>query len=358
MNYSFVDENDLLLGGGTIDYTQAVLALPQWRIFKDILKTEVKLDIKMYKNPCRKHNIKDCFFRVSEKNILTFVDFGDPQFPHRSCLDMYCHLTGLNLKQGLVALQTYYKDQSDENSKTTTLRFFSDSASETVEDEEDITNFRKYPILFKPRKYFTINDVIIWMKVGVPTSSLLEDSVYPVESFTIPNTDRTDFITITPRISTFAYNFKPRVKLYQPENPDKRFKWLSNCDENDIYFLDKLPEIGDKLIIQKSYKDGKCIRYNYGINYLIAFQNEGCKPSEHIILDLAKRFKKILVFFDNDETGERAALIITDYINSIVPNKAKAIKYPKKVKQKDVAQFYEERGKEATFQLLTKLEVI
>lgn len=45
-------------------------------------------------------------------------------------------------------------------------------------------------------------------------------------------------------------------------------------------------------------------------------------PSKEILLPIIERFKKVLIFFDNDQAGINASSKLKGLINSIYPDKA------------------------------------
>lgn len=116
----------------------------------------------------------------------------------------------------------------------------------------------------------------------------------------------------------FAYYFpdSKNVKLYKPFE-DKRYRFLSTCDQNDIfglqqaidYIFNYVIEEGinpPKLIITKSWKDMMAIRSNGYMS--IAFQNEGSFPDKSILFNKClDYYKDAYVLFDNDETGYKAS---------------------------------------------------
>lgn len=107
---------------------------------------------------------------------------------------------------------------------------------------------------------------------------------------------------------TIAYYFPitNHVKLYFPEQ--ERFRWYSNCGNEDIYGEHRLDEYfarnSDLIIITKSQKDRLILDYIYGYN-TVAPQNEGVEFEQ--ILPAIRKFKKSFILFDNDATGHAVA---------------------------------------------------
>ena len=91
-----------------------------------------------------------------------------------------------------------------------------------------------------------------------------------------------------------------KFKIYRPYNKVNE-KWLTNCTITDIQGYEQLPNSGDLLIITKSLKDVMTL---YSLGYTaIAVNSENTLIPKIIMSDIKKRFKKIIVFFDNDKSG-------------------------------------------------------
>ena len=105
------------------------------------------------------------------------------------------------------------------------------------------------------------------------------------------------------------------VKVYQPGKTIG--KWVSNCTVDDIGFYNRLPKNGDTLFICKSYKDAR-INLNLGFNATIWTQGEHFPIREKVIRELAQRFKRIYVYYDNDKAGITAALHLCQVANGIL----------------------------------------
>lgn len=113
-----------------------------------------------------------------------------------------------------------------------------------------------------------------------------------------------------------AYYFplSGHVKLYFIDSTI--FRWFTNCDNDDIYGVDKLQEYYERnpdiIVITKSQKDRLVLDYHYGIN-CIALQNEASFINRDT-LDMLAMFKKKIILFDNDKTGiDRSNLLCNMY---------------------------------------------
>lgn len=100
----------------------------------------------------------------------------------------------------------------------------------------------------------------------------------------------------------YAYKFDLGIyKLMSPFG-DKKFKWISNTSYSHVQGLAQLRTSGDLLILTKSLKDVMVLD-TLGYN-AVALQSEASKIPLEIFNNLRTRFKKIIIFYDNDTTGK------------------------------------------------------
>lgn len=105
-------------------------------------------------------------------------------------------------------------------------------------------------------------------------------------------------------IYAYAYDSVSSVKFLSPFEEKKR-KWYGNAGVDAIAGLKQLPESGELLIITKSHKDVMCLgKAGYSA---ISFQGETNKPDKKLLKKLEKRFKEIIILYDNDKDGIKAA---------------------------------------------------
>lgn len=93
-------------------------------------------------------------------------------------------------------------------------------------------------------------------------------------------------------------------KIYQPLE-DRTKKWFTNATKYDIQGDKQLPETGDQLYITSSHKDIIALR-KIG-KFAVAPSSESTPLDEDKIVEYKERFKKLTIFYDNDEPGIVAA---------------------------------------------------
>jgi hypothetical protein len=144
-----------------------------------------------------------------------------------------------------------------------------------------------------------------WLDYGITKETLEFFNVKPLKGFYI------DMNYIACKELTYAYCFgNYRYKILQP-NSD--FKWVSNTIKDDIQGFTQLPKLGDVLFITSSLKDVMTL-YETGYS-AIAPQSETANLNPYLIENLKNRFYRIVVLYDNDETGLREAQLLCEQYN-------------------------------------------
>ena len=297
-----------------------------------------------YISPCRNDENPDCRLEEIFDGTILFVDFGERGGKtHRNCfqlvMDSYrCTFqTALKIVCQQFGLSTYTEDYKPLKSKPKV----NNSSIETTPYQTMID--------YTTRDYDK-HDKKHWSQYLIYPHQLLEDGTSAVSEIHIDN--HKGLKSFKPFSPCYALNFKHHVKLYMPYN-NPRYKWITNCDENDIGNIDNLPRTGKEVIIQKSYKDHRVLRnLDFGLN-VIWTQNEGCIPHDSILLDLTLRFETITIFYDNDKAGRLAALKLRRVILNINPNaKVRFVYLPRRCNHKDPGEFISKEGRKDLQQTL------
>ena len=135
-------------------------------------------------------------------------------------------------------------------------------------------------------------------------------------------------------------------KLYWPNN--KKYKWLSNRDSSQLQGARMLPKSGgDLIIIQKSLKDVMLL-YEFGIPS-VAPNSENVFLSDEKLMKLKSKFKRIIVWYDNDAPGKA-------YLEKIKKEHPELDYFyiPEDFKEKDFSDFYKKYGKDEATKFLNK----
>ena len=291
-------------------------------------------------SPFRKDNQAGCWFEYY-KDKLRFVDFGDVKH-HRDCFNAIQDTYNVNLQKACELIYNFFEFGIIPDKG---VNFISERKNRIF---KNITKKNNFDILYKKR-VFNTQDKLFWQPYGIKRQQLVEDNIFPIIWYKTKGFNPTDFVIrpldIAYAITGFISN---NIKIYVPLSSNKKMKWFTNCNQNDIGNLSKLPVVGKNLIITKSYKDCRVIRnQNYDS---IWFQNEVSLPTEKILYDLSLRFSNIYIFFDNDNTGKA----FTEKTTQVFKNIGKEIKSIEIEKQniKDPSQLVKDLGEQVLQKML------
>lgn len=148
---------------------------------------------------------------------------------------------------------------------------------------------------------YNLTDERIWRKWGISLDLLTRYSIYSCSHIFLFKENKVTTFEYKKSNPIYAYDFGDgNYKIYKPLEVNKQSKWLSNVSKDILQGYKQLDNQGDILILTKSLKDVICYRV-LGFN-AIAPQSE----SSSLGIDyntLLKRFKAIIVNFDEDQVG-------------------------------------------------------
>jgi hypothetical protein len=281
---------------------------------KDIFKIvfeEISFETR-YKAPYREDRVGDCYFEEFNGSLV-FVDFADLQsvYTSKNCFDTVGRCLSLDYKQTLQYINTYYNLGLGHSVVQPKEILY-----EVTQKKDTLYKIKNNTIAFIPIP-FSQKDKLFWQKYEISKSNLIEDKVFSISLYTGYSKHNEPFCIKPHNEIMYAYTDFPndKVKIYRPNAPDKLGKWFTNCNQNDMGSINHLPKKGKLLIITKSYKDCRVLR-NLGFNSIWT-QNEGMIPNDEILKNLCKRFKKIIIWFDNDNIGIAKSVMFKEHINRI-----------------------------------------
>lgn len=148
-----------------------------------------------------------------------------------------------------------------------------------------------------PRE-LTKEDLQYWSIYYITEELLIKYNIKPCKEVWL-----NDKLFYTNKKNNPCYRFKigNLYKIYQPLCSDKKKKWLSNFDLNIVQGVSQL-KYNNTLIITKSYKDVIVLNEFYNKSVL-ALNSEGNHIPDKILEWMKSKFKNIIFFYDNDETG-------------------------------------------------------
>lgn len=308
-----IDEKELL-SKGFIDKNRILRYVTEEQIFKLVFGFEPK-EYDYVTSPFRNDKNPGCWFAYGVKSgKLKFYDFGSEIYINKR------HMTNIDCFD---AVQIYFKLGNLYN----TLNFIRTNlidGKQLPELETMVIQKREKTdviINFNARN-FNDFDKRFWSPYEISSTQLIEDKVFAVSSFEMLNTKKGDFSNKAYGLCYAYTDFQGgRKKLYRPY--DKIKKFLTNCNQNDIGGINVLPEHGRDLLITKAYKDWRVTK-NQGCTG-VYFQNEGMIPDDEYLIPLIKRFDRVKIWYDNDETGMKASLKLSKHINNFFPGKSQTV---------------------------------
>ena len=159
---------------------------------------------------------------------------------------------------------------------------------------------KKVTIIKKKRRNWQKKDAEFWSKYSINREILSIFAVEPIDYYWI-NENRFSCKTIT-----YAFRFGNKFKIYAPYEKD--LKWFSNTNKKIIQGYSQLPNKGELLYITSSLKDVMCL---FAMQLCgVALQSEMQVPSRVQMQLLLDRFKKVIIFYDNDTPGQAMAIKI------------------------------------------------
>ena len=174
--------------------------------------------------------------------------------------------------------------------------------------DSNLLTTRKCPVGIKvKRRAVVAKDIEFWENFGWTKRLLEAGRIFPITHFWITN-PRKELFNYKIKVDehklayTFDYYFHEgifRRKLYFPGEEDNKF--LSNADYTVVQGYPTLPRTGDILIVTSSLKDcGPFWRLGYPT---IAPNSENEFFYETFVNKLKSRFRRIVIWFDNDSAG-------------------------------------------------------
>ena len=195
-------------------------------------------------------------------------------------------------------------------------------------------------------KSFTKDELKWWEQFGITKDTLTKYRVYSCKTVFLNGKIESIY---DPKCPSYGYYFgkskdnRELWKIYYPFR--KTFRFLGNIKTTTIQGYNQLPKKSKLLVITKSLKDCM-VFYTLGIP-AISPQSETQFIEDNVLEDLRKRFKHIVLVFDNDETGIAFTNKIKRKYTWLTP-----MIIPRKYKAKDISDFYKAYGREQTIALI------
>lgn len=244
----------------------------------------------LFRSPLRTDKNPTCSFYRNKSGQLIFKDFATNQ--HLTCVNVVMTMYNCRYHEALKIIANDMGIVRDDHLVKNKGKI--DLNPVKIENKE----MSKIQIEVQD---FTKNELRWWGKYGITLEILKKFDVYSCK-YVFLNDQL--FAKSQEHCPIFGYYGKKYQgfelwRCYFPKR--KTFRFITNWMSKKIQGYDQLPKKGKLLVITKSMKD--CLSmYSCGIT-AIAPCSENLFVSENVLEDLKKRFKYIVVFYDNDLPG-------------------------------------------------------
>ena len=301
--------------------------IDSYNIFKYYC-SEFKSVGKPFRSPFREDKHPSAFI-IHYNGDLLFKDFGGDSLRAVSFVMKLFNLT--------------FRDALEKINFDFNLGLNGNWSNNLIELEENIYIPEKDTTIIRIKKRdWNELDISYWNSFGIQISTLNSFNVVPISFFSI-----NDYMFKAAELSYsyeyYWYEDVFRRKIYQPLSKDK---WYSNGGYV-VQGEGMLPKEGDLLIITSSLKDVMTL-YELGYTAIAPTSETSFVPATYFEKQ-NKRFKRIIVFMDSDDTGIK---------RSIELNKRWNLEYiliPKEYERKDISDFNKKYGREKSKKLLRNL---
>lgn len=293
----------------------------------------IKVAKGLFCSPLRKDNTPTCSFYKNKSGELIFKDFNGSFYGN--FINVVMEKFHVNYHQALkiiaedFGLSNKHVDREIQPIKPSTTVFKDEGPADIRIEVKD----------------FTIAELQWWISYGITPDILKKYNVYSCQNIFL-NGD----LFKTEYKDNFMFGYyggkKDKLELWRIYFPKQStYRFLTNWPARKIQGYKQLPKTGKLCVITKSMKDVMCL-YSLGIN-AIAPNSENLFISDSVLEDLKKRFKYIVVFYDNDLPGLQNM--------QKIKNKHKELNYfyiPRHYKAKDISDFHKEYGRDKTLKFI------
>lgn len=280
---------------------------------------------RVYKVPWRIDEKESLTFFYSPNNELMFYDQAYKE--GGDCVTFYSKIFNVNRKQALIEI--YNKFKLRDIKKIDYSKIVKEYKPKSIESKLSW----KYSSA-DSKKY---EDAINYFKsFGISKETLDFFGVKPIDFYCI------DDIMIRPENFSVVYEYEDnKCKIYTPLSSNKKYKFLDGIKGEYYQGYNKLPKNGNIVFITSSYKD-VMVLYELGFP-AIAPKSEVVKIDDQIINELKTRFENVILFYDNDDAGLKAAEKLKNKYN---------INYIVTVKEKDPSDYARKYSKENLYKYI------
>lgn len=185
-------------------------------------------------------------------------------------------------------------------------------------------------------------DEIYWNQYGISIELCNFFKVFPISHYWVNGY----LFTIKASELVYAYYERGKFKIYFPNAKENEVRFWSN-DGGCVYGIDQLPEFGDELFITSSKKDIMTLRA-LG-HFSVSANAESSYIEESVLNDLKRRFKRIIIWLNNDQQGLKSGHYLS--IKYDLP----FVYIPLEIDEKDPSDYLKVWGKDKTKELIQNI---
>ena len=244
---------------------------------------------KLFLSPLRVDNHVTCSIYKSKSGILYLHDFATNE--HIDCWNLVMRLYNVNYFDALRIIAQDFNLIIGDFAKTSSPKIVQ-SLKETESSEIQVQI-----------KDFSEKELNWWKEFGISKRTLKKYHVYSIYHVFLNGELK---FTSSSKCPIFGYyfgkdkNHKDKWKIYFPTRDS--FRFLNNINKKILQGYKQLPKTGDLLVCTKSMKDVMAM-YEFGIP-AVATNSETLFINDKQLEEFKKRFKHILVLYDNDRPGK------------------------------------------------------
>lgn len=193
------------------------------------------------------------------------------------------------------------------------------------------TNAKPFKI---SKRNFTQAELDFWHKYGITITTLCDYKVSALSEFTTNNKEGKQYTVQSSKDKfIFCYDHGSWVKLYKPLDEKKyRFQYLGTKEPGYLFGFDQLPEQGNIVFLTGGEKDVLSLSAHGFPAFTL--NSETANLDQQIVSELKRRFKHLLILYDNDHTGRAQSEALCRQ------HKLKRIILPEMQNGKDISDFF------------------
>jgi hypothetical protein len=166
----------------------------------------------------------------------------------------------------------------------------------------------KFKVVDYEMRHWNTQDSKFWTSFKIGSSLLSKYNVVPLGFFTMEKKEENGSMLSYKFSKAYTYGYFREdgelYKIYMPKVTEKKFIKVQNY----VQGIDQLKYEAKYLVITSSLKDLMCFnKLGIGNVECIAPDSENTMIGESVMGKLSKQYSKIIVLFDNDEPGIKAA---------------------------------------------------